>query len=107
MMKNFFRNPNVQAVILLIVSIAEIVIVAICKPVSAMTIVQAVILMLPSIACIRFAYPLAKWHNYWHTVFHRKNSTEGDDEPSDFAVVMTKAGGYSVLILEAILLLFV
>ena len=104
-MKNLFRNPNVQAAILLLVSIAEIVIVAICRPISGWLITQYVMVTLLSVSLVRFAYPLAWWHNYWHTVFHRKNSSDGDDEPSDFAVIMTKAGGYFCLIMETVLLI--
>ena len=106
-MKKFITNPNVQAAILLLVAIAEIVVAAIYKPITVKLISGFVILSLLSVVLVRFAYPIAKWHNQVHTFFHRKNSTEGDDEPSEFSVIMMKVAGYLLLAVQTFLVIFI
>ena len=106
-MKKFFKNPNVQAAILLLIAIAEIVIATIYRPMITRLIAGFVLLSLISVTLVRFAYPIAKWHNHVHSVLHRKNYTDDDDEPSTFSVVMLKVAGFIFLIMQTIMLLFV
>ena len=103
-MKKLFTFPNIQAAIFLVLCVAETVILLLFKPLPIITILLMQFVMLLCIAIIRFAYPLAFWHNIWHSFWNRKNYKKEDDEPSAFAVVFTKAVGYFFLLVSQIIL---
>lgn len=103
-MKKIFTLSNIQAVLLLLLSVAETVVMALFKPYPVSMIVVMQILSLLAIIQIRFAYQIAFLGNVWHSIWNRKSANVDDDEPNDFAVFMTKATGYLVLLVFSIAL---
>lgn len=97
-MKRLFTASNVQFIILLTVSIIMTVFVLLFKPFPASLILLFQLLTTVGILEIRFAYQIARFHNRMHSFFHRRESDEELDEPSDWAIFCTKAGGYLMLI---------
>lgn len=105
-MKKIFTFPNIQAVLFLVLSVAETVVMILFKPIPVSIIVVMQIFSLLAIVLIRFAHRIALLSNIWHSVWERKNWSTQDDEPSDLAVGMTKAAGYLVLLAFSIVMLF-
>lgn len=104
-MKKIFTLPNIQAVLFLILSVAETVIMILFKPLPVGIIVMMQAFSLVAIALIRFVYQIALWGNIWHGLWNRKNWSRENDEPSDWAVGTTKAMGYLVLLAFAIVMI--
>ena len=103
-MKKIFTFPNIQAALLLAMTVAETVLMILFKP---MPIFEIVLVQIGALLCIglfRFAYKIAFLSNRWHSLWNRKNSDEKDDEPSDLAVGITKAVGYIALLILQIFL---
>lgn len=98
-MKKILTFPNLIAAILLLLSVAETVLMILFKPLPYWAIGLVFFFALLGIAMIRFARPLAYVRNWWHSLWHRKNVREGDDEPSDLAIGLVKIAGYVVLII--------
>ncbi len=98
-MKKILTFPNLIAAILLLLSVAETVLMILFKPLPYWAIGLVFFCALLGIAMIRFARPLAYVSNWWHSLWHRKNVREGDDEPSDLAIGLVKIAGYVVLII--------
>lgn len=105
-MKKIFTFPNIQAVLFLVLSIAETVVMVLFKPLPVGIIVVMQIFSLLAIVLIRFAYKIALLDNIWHGLWNRKNWSRENDEPSDLAVGITKATGYLVLLAFSIVLFF-
>lgn len=103
-MKKFFSPSNIQAILLILLSITETVLLILFKPLPVWSVLLILLYMLLCIAEIRFAYQFVLWGNIWHSLWRRKNVREMDDEPSDFAVGGTKAVGYILLLLSQIIL---
>lgn len=105
-MKNFFSSPNIQAVFLLILSVAEFIVILLCKPLSFGIQLLFLIFSLAGIALIRFAYHIALLENLLHSRLYRKHSDRVDDEPSRHAIRMVKYSGYGILFVLQILMFF-
>lgn len=103
-MKKIFNGANIQAVVLLTLTIVETIIMIICKPISIGHVIVALLISLLAISCIRFAYYYALLSNKLYSRIRRANWNDNDDEPSDFAVGSVKAAGYMLLIVQTILM---
>ena len=106
-MKKLFSGANVQAAVLLILSIAETITMIICAPISVGTIVVLQLVALCGILAIRFAYFFALRRNKWHSFFYRENQENADDEPSKYALVITKIAGYLCLTIQTVVSLVI
>ncbi len=103
-MKKVFTFSNIQAILFLMLSVAETVVMILFKPLPIGMILLVQLAALLCIAEIRFAYGLAYLGNRWHSLWNRRASSEEDDEPSDLAVGLTRTVGYVALILLQLVL---
>lgn len=104
-MKKFFNGANIQAVLMVLVSIAETVIISLYTSVPAIFIVFGQISSIIGVVLVRFSYEAAWISNIFHSIFNRKNSFSiEEDEPNDFAVFGTKFGGYFAFALQIIMI---
>lgn len=101
-MKKILNGANVQALVLLILSIAASITMIICVPISIASIVFLQLVAFCGILEIRFAYFFALLINKWHSFFKRKNREKVDEEPSKFAIVMLKIFGYLILVIQIV-----
>lgn len=102
-MKKFMTGVNVQAIVLLLISVAQTVITALFKPMEVWAIVLLQTASLAAIAIIRFAPQIAYFGNYLHSRFYRKNAGDGENnEPSGLAIFFVKLTGYCVIALQII-----
>lgn len=100
-MKKFMTGVNVQAIVLLLISVAQTVIMALFKSMGVWMIVLLQAASLAAIAFIRFAPQIAYRGNYLHSRFYRVNAGDGEnDEPSDLAIFFVKLTGYCVIALQ-------
>lgn len=53
----------------------------------------------------RYAYNFRKFGNRWHDTFNRRE--RDDDEPSDFAIKVTRVAGYVLTLIAICLMMFV
>lgn len=103
-MKKLITLPNIQAVLLLLLSVVDTVIMILYKPLAIWKILLIQGLWIVAIAVIRFAYQIAFLGNRWHSLWNRQNSSAEDDEPSDLAVGIVKAIGYCMILYLLIVL---
>ena len=96
-MKKIFTLPNIQAALFLALSVAETVLMILFKPFPLVYILLIQFGALYGIALIRFSYKIAFLSNRWHSFWNRQNSSEKEDEPSDFSVGLAKVVGYIIL----------
>ncbi len=106
-MKKMFTFPNIQAVLLLLLHVAETVVMILYKPLPVGIILLIQLIAILFIAELRFAYSLAFCCNRWHSYWRRKNTSEQNDEPSDFLVGITKAIAYFFLFFLQVIFIFV
>ncbi len=100
-----FLTVNVQALVLLLISVAETVFMALFKPFGVPMIVLLQIASLIGIAMVRFAPNIAYLRNYLHSAFYRRNAgSDKDDEPSDLAIILAKISGYTIYAIPVILM---
>ncbi len=105
-MKKIFTPINIQALLLLLMSIAETVVMILFKPFSIGLILTIQFIAILCIVCIRFSYHIPYLGNRWHSYWKRKHSDKENDEPSSFAIGITKALGYTfLLVLQLIMFL--
>lgn len=106
-MKKFLTFPNIQAVIFLVMTVAETVLMILFKPIPLVFILSVFFLNIFLIIGIRFAYQLAYFSNRWHSFWRRQDSSGEDDEPSEFIVGLTKVSCYVImLIMQIVLMIF-
>ncbi len=105
-MKRLFTASNVQFIILLTVSIIMTVFALLFKPFPTSLILLFQLLTTVGILEIRFAYQIARFHNRIHSIFNRRKSDSELDEPSDWAIVWTKVGGY-LMLMPQLMIMFI
>ena len=99
-MKKVLSNENVQAIVLLLLSIAETITMIVCAPISIVTIILLQFAAICGVLCIRFSHDIALLKNKWHSYFNRKNQENVDNEPSKFAIIIMKVAGYLLLVVQ-------
>ena len=105
MNKSLFAN--IRAIVLLVLSIVAMVLMLLFKPLDAKIVVGFFAFSILGIVIIRFAYSFARFANRRYSRWNRKYPTDPeDDEPSDFAVILTKISGYMLLVPQIIILFF-
>lgn len=95
---------NLQCFVFIALSVAGAVCMALFKPVSAGIAVLVGVLGVLGALIVRFAYPIALLSNRWYSLWRRRSGTDADDEPSTFAIVVTKLSGYLIVFGMQILL---
>lgn len=102
------RNGAIKyiiAAVQLAMTVAITVVVAVCKPsIGAWEIVLADFIALFGILMILFTEQIAQIRNVMHSIFYRKDGPSEYDEPSIYAVVITKVFGYIALCAQFIFL---
>ena len=103
-MKKYLTGANVQAVVLLLVSIAETVIMALFKTTGAGFVALFQIISVIGIAMLRFAPHIALIDNIIHSAFYRRNASGSyeDDEPSEIAIFFVKLAGYMLFAVQTV-----
>ena len=104
-MKKLLTFPNIQAVLFAVMTVVETLIMILYMPLHIGIILLILFVNLLFIASVRFTYQFAYWSNRWHSYWRRKNSSEEQDEPSEFIVGASKVASYAVLLFMQIMLL--
>ena len=103
-MKNKITDRNIQFILLLTLSVAETLIIAIFKPFKLWRTVFTGAVAIFAVTLICFADFWASYKNRRYSYFYRRKFDGEDDEPSDFAIVATKITGYLFLGYQTVLL---
>lgn len=98
-------SRNLQLLLLFVLSLTNLIVIIITKPISAYIIIELVLFTIAALITIRYSYALAKFSNKWYSFFNRKNYDSNYDEPSLYAVGIGKLIGYLVLATQIYFLL--
>lgn len=90
--------PNICAITLLLLSIAETTVMAIYSSMKWYNIAIFEFVFLIGLAFARFAYQVAYASNAMHSYRFRAESDGLDDEPSEWGVFATKLSGYIIML---------
>jgi hypothetical protein len=99
------QGNNINFALLVSLSIAETVISALfCNLPIYISVLLGFAALIGS-CFVRWAYEFSAFSNRWYSTWNRrKGEDQGDDEPSDWAVVSTMISGYMLMSVQAILL---
>lgn len=104
-MKDSKKIANIVAIVLLVISVVETVVVSIFGVYEWYLMLLVEIAFVCGVGLVRFAYELACLRNYWYAFWYKQNYDEMDDEPSEFAVKITKFAGYFLMFFATIFFL--
>lgn len=102
-MRESNKGANIFAIILLVISVVETVVVSIFGAFPWYLMLLSEFAFILGVGLVRFAYEIAYFRNGWHAFWYRNDSD--DNEPSEFAVKVTKFSGYLIMIFATIFLL--
>ncbi len=97
-MKEGNKIANMWTIILILLSVVETAVLAIFGVDDLC--LMGELLFIGGVFVVRFSYRLARFRNTWHSVFYKKSPNEGDNEPSEFAIIVTKVIGYIVMFMS-------